>query len=464
MSQIKHLKNYGIVPPCASDFCKTFSGFGYSIKSAVSDIIDNSISAGASKIYISFSRLEEEPSVLIFDDGKGMTNPELGEAMRFAVERCDRGPEELGRFGMGLKTASLSQCRRLVVASKVEGILSACCWDLDLLEESKEWRLQFIEPDALDSRYDVLRKVKSGTLVLWEKMSKEIKDNFWKNNELRNSSLLNVKNQVGLVFHRFIESGRVEIFFQNKSVEPLNPFDKKRVKHADPLEIYERRKKTGEVEKVLATTFLFQPSEDEKKHRFEQGIYIYREGRLLSAGGWLGLRGLKSDSLYDQAAVRVEFDKFSDETWRLDITKSRVQVPAWLISLIKHHAEKARKYSENERLALSKKTQAVCRKENKGVWSMEGICQIESSSILGRPFFELCREGTHDEELLESYFLLISLAHPKSREKSLCPELGKALVHCFQFYKKKCGNAEEAKNLLRNQWPFFLTNIEQFNS
>ncbi|WP_282163698.1 ATP-binding protein [Turicimonas muris] len=464
MSQNKKLENYGIVPPCASDFCKTFSGFGYSIKSAVSDIIDNSISANASTIYISFSRLEEEPYVLIFDNGKGMTSPVLAEAMRFAVERCDRGSEELGRFGMGLKTASLSQCRRLVVASKAEERLSACCWDLDLLEESKEWRLQFIDPEELDSRFDVLRRVKSGTVVLWEKMSKETKDIFWKNNELRNLSLLNVKNQVGMVFHRFIESGRVEIFFLNKSVEPLNPFDKKRVKHADPLEIYERSKKTGEVEKVSATTFLLQPSDDEKNHKFAQGIYIYREGRLLSAGGWLSLRGLKPDSLYDQAAVRVEFDKSSDETWRLDITKSRVQIPAWLISFIKHHAEKARRYSENERLDLSKKTRPVRNKENRGVWTMEGICQIESSSILGRPFFELCREGTQDEELLESYFLLISLAHPKSREKSLCPELGKALAHCFEFYKKKCGNAEEAKNLLRNQWPFFLTNIEQFNS
>ena len=103
--------------PEASSMIETFRAIGYSIEAAVADIIDNSISARAKNIWINFEWEGSETWLAVKDDGSGMNNDELVQAMRPDSKNPldDRSTKDLGRFGLGLKTASFSQCRLLSV-------------------------------------------------------------------------------------------------------------------------------------------------------------------------------------------------------------------------------------------------------------------------------------------------------------------------------------------------------------
>src|SRR5947209_1369949 len=101
--------------PEASSMIETFRAIGYSIQSAVADIVDNSISAGAKNIRINFEWKGANTWLAIKDDGIGMDNDELIQAMKPGSRNPneERSAKDLGRFGLGLKTASFSQCRIL---------------------------------------------------------------------------------------------------------------------------------------------------------------------------------------------------------------------------------------------------------------------------------------------------------------------------------------------------------------
>ena len=114
---------------------------GYSLEAAVADIIDNSVAAGATRVDIQFSPYDAVPYVSILDNGMGMTSDEINDAMRYGSQSSlnERQATDLGRFGLGLKTASLSQCRCLTVISKQGRSVQARRWDLD--EVYEKWKL-----------------------------------------------------------------------------------------------------------------------------------------------------------------------------------------------------------------------------------------------------------------------------------------------------------------------------------
>lgn len=125
--------------PTADILMMSMRAMGYSFESAVADIIDNSISAESRQVVLRFAIDPSNLFVAICDDGHGMTSNELFDAMKYGSEqkRDGRSDTDLGRFGLGLKAASLSQCRKLTVASKKNGCVSAYIWDLDVVEEKK---------------------------------------------------------------------------------------------------------------------------------------------------------------------------------------------------------------------------------------------------------------------------------------------------------------------------------------
>ena len=157
--------------PTADILMISMRAMGYSFESAVADIIDNSISASATNVFLKFPIDPMDCYIAICDDGYGMSKEELFDAMKYGSEqkRGQRAADDLGRFGLGLKAASLSQCRRLTVASKKDGIISAYIWDLDVILEKKDWYI--IEC----SEYDIsgireiswLDNIDSGTVVVW---------------------------------------------------------------------------------------------------------------------------------------------------------------------------------------------------------------------------------------------------------------------------------------------------------
>jgi hypothetical protein len=158
-------------PPDAPSLLESMRSIGYSLESALADIADNSVSAKAKQIAVEF-RPTPVPYVAVLDDGHGMTSSELEQAMRHGSTNPSilRSQSDLGRYGLGLKTASLSQCRRLTVVSRRGGKISGYRWDLDLIQKRKSWTLLQLDRDELATlpHIDVLERSGSGTLVVWE--------------------------------------------------------------------------------------------------------------------------------------------------------------------------------------------------------------------------------------------------------------------------------------------------------
>jgi hypothetical protein len=188
------------IPPNVSNFVKSLRDIGYTLEIAVADILDNSISANANHIQI-YAAPNPKMIFCIFDNGNGMTEDELIEAMRLSSKSPHdvRDEKDLGKFGLGLKTASFSQCKKLTVLSKQNNIISIKQWDLDYIADKNDWLL--ITPDLSDFKniplLDELNNTGTGTLVVWQNI-----DNYEEN---FSESVNKVRQHLSLVFHRFLE-------------------------------------------------------------------------------------------------------------------------------------------------------------------------------------------------------------------------------------------------------------------
>ena len=172
------LDTFDVVNPDPGALIESLRSFGYSLEASVADIVDNSITAGARNIHIQFSWHGEQSTIAIMDDGCGMTEDKLVNAMRPGSRSPleERDPADLGRFGLGLKTASFSQCRKLSVGSKAAGHEPGIrIWDLDYVNQCGEWRLKKLDPRGCDSTFSALNTSKSGTIVLWEQIDRLVK-------------------------------------------------------------------------------------------------------------------------------------------------------------------------------------------------------------------------------------------------------------------------------------------------
>lgn len=216
--------------PTADVLMNSMRAMGYSFEAAIADIVDNSVSAQARNIVLRFPIDPSDCCVAVCDDGIGMNKKELLDAMKYGsqLKSANRSEDDLGRFGLGMKAASLSQCRRLTVASKKDGKLSAYIWDLDIIEEKKDWYMVDCSKEQIaEIRYvDFLSDKESGTIVLWE------------NFDLIEKSSGNVYAELGkhqnataeylsLIFHRYLNGeGRnpLTIMVNNYKLTGLDPF------------------------------------------------------------------------------------------------------------------------------------------------------------------------------------------------------------------------------------------------
>ena len=165
------------VVPEASSMIESFRSVGYNLETAVADIIDNSISANAKNIYVNSVWLGSDSYITILDDGFGLNREQLIEAMRPGSKNPleSRSDKDLGRFGLGLKTASFSQCRRLTVLSKSEGYNPVyLTWDLDFVGLSGKWHLLNYCPEEF---INALNNMKTGTLIIWTNLDRIVPQN-----------------------------------------------------------------------------------------------------------------------------------------------------------------------------------------------------------------------------------------------------------------------------------------------
>ncbi len=205
------MAQYAENKPTADVLMSSMRSMGYTFEAAIADIVDNSISAAASEIQIRFPVDPIDLFVAVCDNGSGMNRDELFDAMKYgsSLKRGKRQESDLGRFGLGLKSASLSQCRKLTVVSKKAGILSAFTWDLDVVEEKKDWIMLERTAEEIQSlRFiDYLNEKESGTIVVWEDFDiiRESSGNEYAELMEHQSE---TSNYLSLIFHRYLRLHR----------------------------------------------------------------------------------------------------------------------------------------------------------------------------------------------------------------------------------------------------------------
>ena len=312
----------------------SYRSFGYNLSTAIADIIDNSISANADTIEIDFVWRGKDSVISILDNGKGMNLEELIVAMTPGSKDPEdpRDEKDLGRFGMGLKTASFSQCKRLTVVSKKEGFTTIKrCWDIDFINSEEEWTLlDYISDESYLKKIDNL---KSGTLIIWEYLDRIVGDAKEENEAVKNAfyqEMVTVNEHLSLVFHRFIESKKIKLFSNTYEIEAWNPF----LLNLNP------KPEMGQLEVLqnnVEVTYFILPhmskisNEDYEKSGGplgwyqQQGYYIYRGDRLLVSGDWLGIE--KKREYSKLARIAINFPNANDFDWNLDIKKSTATPP-----------------------------------------------------------------------------------------------------------------------------------------
>lgn len=335
--------------PEASSMIETFRAIGYNIETAIADIVDNSISAGAKNIWINFEWKGPATWLSVKDDGSGMSNEELIMAMRPGSRNPleDRTSKDLGRFGLGLKTASFSQARKLTVISKApEHKPSFWTWDLDYVNHTGNWHLIDWMPQGFS--LESLNDLSSGTIVIWndiDRLAKHLKQDDSASLDKFQIIMEQVKKHLEMVFHRFIELKKIKIFFQDFEVNPWNPFlSQERATQPFPEEPLHN----GNVilkgyvlpHKSKITPAKYKEAEGTKGWNEHQGFYIYRNERLLLAGDWLGM--FRKEEHYKLVRIQIDLPNSLDSEWQIDIKKSVARPPLLYRDQIKAYALKVR--------------------------------------------------------------------------------------------------------------------------
>ena len=335
--------------PEASSMIETFRAIGYNIETAIADIIDNSISANSKNIWINFEWKGSKTWLSIKDDGTGMNDAELIQAMRPGSKNPlqERNQKDLGRFGLGLKTASFSQARRLTVISKKADYKSVFwTWDLDFVNKTGNWDLiKYLPDENLETE---ISKLTTGTIVLWNDIDRVVKDFNQDDSKAEfkfNQTMEQVKKHLAMVFHKFIEQGKINIYFQDKKVNAWNPFlsNEKATQEFPPEKIQNGKVKIeGFVlpHKSKISEETYKNAEGVKGWNEQQGFYIYRNERLLLAGDWLGL--FRKEEHYKLARIQIELPNTLDESWQIDIKKSIARPPLVFREQIRAYALKVR--------------------------------------------------------------------------------------------------------------------------
>lgn len=336
---LKHVSNV----PHADFLMGSMRSLGYTFESAIADVIDNSISAYAGNIHIKFPAVPSEPCyVSILDDGTGLDNESLLEAMRYGSYSSEavRDKNDLGRFGLGLKAASLSQCKNLTVASKKDGTISAYRWDYDYVLREKEWYVIELSGEEINKlpEIDELKKKESGTLVIWTEfdiLQKSHGDVFSTLKDYR----VKLVDYLSLIFHRYLNGDaphKIEITINNFRLQATDPFLENHKKTNQRQEFHLSIKDTEGIEQyVRVTPFILPFQKDLSKEdikmiggienlKTKQGFYIYRNCRLIIWGTWFRLR---KHELTKNARIRVDIPNSLDDIWNIDIKKQNASIP-----------------------------------------------------------------------------------------------------------------------------------------
>lgn len=476
------------VMPNAGALVESLRDFGYTLPSALADLVDNSLTAAAEHISIIIDDSNSASHIAVIDNGSGMSLEKLIDAMRMGGEGpiAVRSDRDLGRFGLGLKTASMSQGRRLTVITKdSETDVHNRCWDIDFISKNQKWQLlSDLSPTAHNYKHQ-LEDFRTGTIVIIEKLDRQgfIKSNKNQNEHL-SRAIKDTREHLGMVFHRFIKEG-VEIKLGETNIRGWDPF------------LFGKSTKAGEERLSLngnsidVSSYIMPhhssfESEDEyslaggpKGWTEHQGFYIYRNKRLIVPGTWLNLN-IRKELHYNLARVMVDIPNSDDNYWQLNVMKSHVAAPAVL-------------KDEFTRIASAVRTRA------NNVFRFRGERQIPTVAVNVVPLWKreesrsgvkykvnrdhpaitaLVKSGCEHQVILKEVIKLLEENLPiasmlqdpaKTLEGSLDPDaqdiqlLKEMFLHTVAFLVSKGKSHPEAKNMVLRSEPFirFAEKLQQ---
>lgn len=325
-------------PPFAPVLMESTRAIGYSMESAVADVIDNSIAAKANNIWI-FYNCAPKPYIAICDDGVGMDNEQITEAMRYgtASPSDERRADDLGRYGLGMKTASLSQCRSLSVVSKQKDKIVGRRWDLDHIINTQKWSLEQLDNSEINELMNIenLKQLDHGTIVVWQNLDK-VKSGSVTIEKALEEKMQEVKKHLELVFHRYLSGDgvkKLKIYMNGLSLIAFDPFF---VSKSSVVMDDEKIEIPGREGKVIIRPYALPHPSNLSKGELEkyggkdglrnlQGFYIYRNKRLITWGTWFKL--IRMDEFTKLTRVRVDIPNSLDDLWTLDIKKSTAYPP-----------------------------------------------------------------------------------------------------------------------------------------
>jgi hypothetical protein len=452
-------------PPRAMAMLESLRGLGYSTGAALADIIDNSISAGASEVRLDFSWDGQGSRITVLDNGLGMSDAELESAMRLGDKNPldTRTTHDLGRFGMGLKTASFSQCRRLTVASVKDGTTSCLRWDLDELAANPDGGWLLFEGPAQGSKPFIsgLNGKKAGTVVLWEQMDRIVTDGFTSNDF--HDLIDTVESHLAMVFHRLLQGPRAKLMLllNGRSVAPWDPFmtghpskpwTSPPTNHSTDYGIVTVQAHVLPHRDRL-TAAEFDSNAGPAGWTAQQGFYVYRNERLLVAGGWLGLgnsRAWNREEAHRLARIRLDIPNTADADWKIDVRKSTARPPVSLRPWLTLLAEN----SYNTLLAREGNTAAKLRDLKDAIPASRRITKTDLAKYITAWD---CKPDIVSQGSQKNFDKFMATLTPSEGQEAPLPTAVdfKAMIAKAKIYR-------DAQKLLRPMFPAFQANVTAY--
>jgi hypothetical protein len=352
---------YDKIPPSASGALRAFRHLGYKLHDALADLIDNSIDARAKTVVIRFVHTPDEiVRVFIADDGAGMSEAILRVAMQFGGE-TDHRTSDLGKFGMGLKTASFSQCRCLSVISRAGGTIVGRQWTEAAVKRG--WSCGRLDPSSvtslLDQHWSRLKTTPHGTVVVWDDLDR-FEPRHRRINDYLDKRIDNVKLRLGTTFHRFLERKQIRIYMQRQrllrdgleeevAVQQINPFNYPETgdRHYPRDFSVDYGKK-----RITLRAHIWPPKSRGAEFSqggqaaARQGFYFYRNDRLIQAGGWSGLRQQDDEPHLTLARVEVDLPPELDGDFAVQAQKAGVDVPPAFLEAVNQSTSGALSFAD----------------------------------------------------------------------------------------------------------------------
>lgn len=449
-------------------------GFGsYDLGTALSDIIDNSISADATKVDIVFEIDGTDSFLEIRDNGNGMTSEELEQAMKFAGKGVDdeRKEKDLGKYGLGMKTASLYECGCLTVISKTKKTpMTAKRIDEDTITISQSWMGIDLNGSSFLEKYSFAH----GTVIRWDKL-KNLGENAENMKQYMFTRMREAEDYLMMVFHRFIEKENFTITINGRVVKPWNPI----FQHPATI-LVDNKTLIYAGKKIIVRSYLLpsdeQCNENEKNELNRgdalkyQGFYVYRDNRIINYGTWLSMPHIPKHQKYNNVRITIDIPSSLDETFKVDFSKSSLLFPKELLNMFADIARTARAKSSESKKKKMIRHKDPAKKEYSDIWTVttkEGISHYEINA--NHPLFRMYTSKLDNKER-KALIKLLSKSIPYyetngDRDFNYTEKEINEMMHCFYAMKLVQGlTIKEIREIMTNTEPFlhYLDDLNVF--